>query len=120
MDKPQVPKLPPEKVFDALPDERKHSQTVAADSAKLMFQSVISSGENAVKSAMLINGGASVAVLAFLGNLMAKASLAPSLKLGEFPNAMLCFVFGVLVPALANGLIYSTQFSFKREWRKRG
>jgi hypothetical protein len=68
------------------------------------------SGHNALKAAMLINGGAAVAFLAFLGNLLAKSQ---SVKMAEFPKALLCFVFGVLLSAMASASTYFTQHSYR-------
>jgi hypothetical protein len=51
------------------------------------FRSVISYGQLAIKSAMLENGGAAVAVLAFIGNLWSKGF--PQQQLGPLADAIL-------------------------------
>ncbi len=44
-----------------------------------MFRSVISAGQNAIKTAFLLNGGAAIALLAFIGSLVEK-----NLRLSHF------------------------------------
>lgn len=72
-----------------------------------MFRSVIDAGSAAVKSSLLINGGASVALLAFIGNIGAK---------GHIPNALLVaiasFCIGVLTSAMAMGARYLSQHCY--------
>jgi len=115
MDQPE--RISPEKAAAALLDVAKQDRQIQADINKELFKSAITSGENAIKAAMLINAGASVAVLAFLGNLVSKA---PHVKLGEFPTAMLCFVAGVLVTAIASGFTYFTQHCYNHGRKKTG
>ena len=101
----------------AIREKANQDRQFEADMSKELFKSVIASGENALKAAMLINGGASVAFLAFLGNLMVKSQ---ALKMGNFPKAMLCFVGGVLVAATATGLTYCAQHSYHQRRLKTG
>ena len=73
-----------------------------------MFRAVISAGQNALRSAFLMNGGGAVAVLAFIGNLANNdpqriPSLAPSLTV---------FVSGVLLVAVASGATYFSQWFY--------
>ncbi len=73
-----------------------------------MFRSVISSGQNALKSAFLLNGGAAVALLAFVGHL---AEFKPAL-VSKFASGLLPFVLGVLVITLTSGLTYLSQWLY--------
>ena len=75
---------------------------------KLKFQATVQSGQAALKSAFLINGGAAVALLAFIGNVWTKTQANVS-GLG-FP--LLLYVFGVLSPAVASGLTYLSQYQY--------
>jgi hypothetical protein len=75
---------------------------------KLKFQATVQSGQAALKSAFLINGGAAVALLAFIGNVWTKTQANVN-GLG-FP--LLLYVFGVLFPAVASGLTYLSQYQY--------
>lgn len=74
------------------------------------FRAVITAGQNALKSALLINGGAAVAVLGFLSAGWSKG--APASLLADLPLAMSFFVFGVLSAAMASGATYLSQEMF--------
>jgi hypothetical protein len=78
------------------------------------FKGLINLSIEALKALLLINGGAAVAVLAYLGNLAAKSSTLPDIK-----NAMLCFAGGVLTAALAFLAAYFTQLRLYYEERER-
>lgn len=89
------------------------------------FRSTISSGMNAAKSCMLINGGASVALLAFIGNIWNKASLDIAAMLVS--KGLLFFCSGVALAALCTGFTYLAQSAFtsselgtKSKWAKWG
>jgi hypothetical protein len=73
-----------------------------------MFRSVIQAGQNALRSAFLMNGGASVALLAFVGHL---SSVAPK-KVPMLAPSLATFVGGVLVAALASGVTYLSQWFY--------
>lgn len=73
-----------------------------------MFRSVISSGQNALKSAFILNGGASVALLAFIGHL---AQFQPS-KVAAFSHCLLPFTLGVLAISITSGFTYLSQWLY--------
>lgn len=78
------------------------------DANMKMFESVISAGQNATRILLTMNGGAAIAVLAFLGHL---ASINSSM-LPAFATPLQLFAIGVaLVGALA-ALTYLTQLAF--------
>jgi hypothetical protein len=68
-----------------------------------LFRSVITAGSSALRSATLINGGAAVALLAFLGSPNAKNQQA------AFALSLAIFAFGVFAASAAEGLRYLTQ-----------
>ncbi len=75
-----------------------------------MFRSVIEAGRTALNSCILINGGATVALLAYLGNLLSKnpeAVAPPALVLG-----LIDFAVAVLLSGVATGLRYLSQATF--------
>ena len=74
---------------------------IGLEHAKVVSQT----GHLALKSAILINGGASVALLAFLGKLWESTSGHTAL-FSNMPLALLLFVLGVLSSAVAAGFTY--------------
>ncbi len=73
-----------------------------------MFRSVITSGQGAIKSSFLLNGGAAVALLAFIGHL-AQFNAA---KVATFAPCLLPFSLGVLVVAVTSGFTYLSQWLY--------
>lgn len=83
-----------------------------------MFDSVISSGKTALTSCILINGGAAVSMLTFVGNLSTKLPNTP------IPRGLVCalifFSIGVLSGGLATAFTYVTQYCYERIWNSAG
>jgi hypothetical protein len=71
------------------------------------FKAVLASSRDALKSAILINGGAGVALLAFMGQ-MQKGGVSTAMATW-LPWSLACFVLGVLVAAIATGASYLAQ-----------
>ena len=83
------------------------------------FRQVIALGQSTLKSIMLINGGAAVALLAFLGNLInAKNN---NVGIPPFANSMRLFVIGVFLAAVAYALTYFSQLFYAgaKPWHQR-
>lgn len=78
------------------------------------FRSTITAGQNAIRTMVIINGGASVALLAFLGPLMGREG-AP---IQAFAYCMLYFVFGTLAAGLVAGMTYLSQWLYGQGSRK--
>ncbi len=78
-----------------------------------MFASVLDYGKHALNAGMIINAGAAVSLLSFIGNLAAR------LQPAQVPNglviAMFLFVCGVGSAALATGGAYCTQYFYAEE-----
>lgn len=72
------------------------------------FKAVIAAGQNAIRSIILINGGASVAMLAFLGHLVRIGSP----QVPQFAGSLVAFVTGTLLGTLVAGSTYLAQFFF--------
>ncbi len=73
--------------------------------------SVSKSADAALNSATLINGGAAVALLAFLGNLATKAGSLPlALSAAELRRALLAFTVGVACAGFGHVGRHFTQF----------
>lgn len=94
--------------------ELKHQSDLAGyvatqESNRVLLEAVMGFASATLKSALLINGGAAVAILAYLGN-------ARSEMRSEFPHALLMFTSGVLFAAVASGASYLAQYQYaKRE-----
>lgn len=73
-----------------------------------IFRSVIQAGQNALRTSFLMNGGASVAILAFIGHL---ATYSPN-KVSIFSSVLSLFVVGVLVSTVASGVTYLSQWFY--------
>jgi hypothetical protein len=73
-----------------------------------MFKSVITSGQNAMRSSFLMNGGAAVAILAFIGHL---AAIKPE-SVALFATVLMPFVLGVLAMTMTSGFTYLSQWLY--------
>lgn len=73
------------------------------------FNAVIAIGQGALKSGALINGGACVAILAFIGNIITKDSS----MIHGLSVALLSFGFGVFFAAVASGTTYLAQACYE-------
>lgn len=82
------------------------------------FRSVIQAGQSALKSCILINGGAAVALLAFLGHLVEQKE--PAVPVQSLAYAMAVFVGGVFAGGLASGFTYLSQWFFADDWDRTG
>lgn len=85
-------------------EQIKHSNTTRVE----MFKSVIATGQTAINSAILINGGASVATLALIGNVVNEQTTIA----GKLACALTMFAYGVLSPVVAAGTTYFAQFLY--------
>ena len=77
------------------------------DSSLEMFKSVIAAGQNSMRAAMLMHGGASVALLAFIGNLAVNADTLPLVP--SFGGILPWYLGGLLLVVVAYGTTYLTQ-----------
>ncbi len=82
-----------------------------------MFRSVITAGQNALRTAFLMNGGAAVAMLAFIGHLATKT---PD-KVSLFACCLAIFVSGVLISVVASGSTYLSQWFYlgAEQWKQK-
>ena len=72
-------------------------------------EATIKSAETVLRMAMLINGGAAVSVLAFIGGLVSQNRIAVS-DLKGVSNSLMLFAFGVLVSVAGMALAYLTHY----------
>ena len=73
-----------------------------------MFRSVITAGQGAIRSSLLLNGGAAVALLAFMGHLAQHDSE----KVTSFAICLVAFAFGSLAIVMTSGLTYLSQWFY--------
>ena len=85
-------------------------------------ESAIKTSETALKAALIVNGGATVSILAFVGGLVGNRLVRVS-DLQAVSESLSAFAAGVAVAVLAHGFAYVTHFlhaawidSFKLEW----
>ncbi len=76
-----------------------------------VFRGAIRFAEIALKSAVLINGGAAVAFLAFIGTLWTGTAENPE-SIMKLSGPLMMFVWGVFLGALSSGLAYLTQICY--------
>ena len=83
------------------------------------FRQIIALGQSTLKSMMLINGGAAVALLAFLGNLITRSG--SSTNVVAFAGSMRLFVIGVFLAAVAYATTYFSQLFYdgEKDWQRR-
>ena len=75
-----------------------------------LFTATVEAGRASIKSATLINGGAAVAVLAFVGNLAVAAT--PKIDFSKFGTPIFAFALGVLLASLSFSFLYLTQWNY--------
>lgn len=71
-----------------------------------------------LKSVILINGGAAVALLAFMGNVWDKSSELAVIY--PLTKAIAFFAYGVLAGAFGAGTTYFTQWFYAQKWKSIG
>ncbi|MBS3911210.1 MAG: hypothetical protein KGZ70_10800 [Hydrogenophaga sp.] len=90
----------------------------STDAEQEMFKSVIETAKTALSTSILVNGGATVALLAFLGNLLAKSQPAAAAMQAALNVSIICFALGVLLGAAATGTTYCAQYCYHRDFRR--
>jgi len=97
-------------LFTASHEIRLAKYRVRVDFSLEQFKAVIAVGQIALKSMFLINGGAAIAVLAFVGHLATSVNTMHAIRPFAFPLG--CFVAGLLLVTIASGLTYIAQRAF--------
>jgi hypothetical protein len=76
----------------------------------MLDQAAIKSGDAALRAGLLINGGAAISVLAFMGSLAAK-DMVPISHLSRVADSLVVFAWGVVAAVVGLGLSYLTHLS---------
>jgi hypothetical protein len=82
--------------------------------------SVLEAAKTALTTSILVNGGATVALLAFLSNLIGKSSSDPKALQALLVVSLVYFAGGVLAGAVATGSAYLTQSCYGNRWNRCG
>ena len=88
-------------------------QKVISDHAIEMFKSVLTSANNAVKACMIINGGAALSLLTFIGKL---ATETKPQNISPYAFACIAFCTGLAFSALAASGTYFSQYYFGKKF----
>ena len=83
-----------------------------------MIRSVFAYGQAALKSSILINGGAAAALLAFIGKIWSEET--GQAAVNALTSALVLFSFGVLAGAIGTAATYLSQLSYASSWNKTG
>jgi len=88
--------------------ERAHDSE--EDSWNKANDAIIASGTLALRTAVIINGGAAVATLAFIGSLVTDAKLPLGIAVNQLTAPIKWFAIGVAVATLAMGIAYLVNY----------
>jgi len=84
------------------------TKTVAEVDSEKKYETVVSSGQAALRALLTINGGAIIAFLTFIGHLWEKDRLPPPASVGLIVIALEILVVGTFLTVLAYGTIFLT------------
>ncbi|WP_415904731.1 hypothetical protein ACMXYW_16420 [Neptuniibacter sp. QD48_55] len=93
---------------------RAHGGWVNATNLEV-FKSVLMTGQSALKASLIVNGGAALALLAFLGKIWGVGGVSEAAAIGSLSVALKFFCYGVLVASVATGLTYINQVVYGYE-----
>ncbi len=75
------------------------------------FKAVIAAGQNAIRTMVLINGAATIAILAFIGNL----SVSNQAQITIMAPTLLPFAIGTFLGGVTSGATYLTQWLYANQ-----
>jgi len=79
-----------------------------------MFKAVTAYEHSALKACFIVNGGALIAIVAFLGNILSKDKPVPTLTLGWLYASVALWCIGLLLAVAAHAAGYWSQVCFFR------
>jgi hypothetical protein len=88
------------------------------------YETVVSSGQSALRALLTMNGGATIAFLTFIGHLIDKgealptASVLPAASVPLFVGALQLFIYGTFLTVFAYGTIFLTNCLSSVKWKK--
>lgn len=84
------------------------------------FRAALMTGKTALTACMLLNGGATVALLAFLGNLSSKWATTSGTLQAQLVFPLIAFAAGAFAGAVATGATYVGQFLYSQGCKRWG
>jgi hypothetical protein len=105
-------------MFDDSDTERVMRTANAVDddvTAASIYQTAVSNGQSALKALLILNGGAAIAFLSFMGVAIQRAQLKPDV-LEYFVFALWGFIFGAFAAVLSAGAIFLTNCCSYKNW----
>jgi len=81
------------------------------------YDTVVSSGQSALRALLTLDGGATIAFLTFIGHLWDKGTLS-SESSHLFVAALQMFIYGTLLVVLAYGTIFLTNCFSSEKWER--
>jgi hypothetical protein len=81
------------------------------DSGVKLNESVVNNANIALRTALIINGGAAIAMLTFIGNLYSKNGDLSSRNFTQLTTPLMWFAWGVALAGFAIALAYFTNYS---------
>jgi hypothetical protein len=90
-------------------DAHREHDRISSYSDKLN-DATFKSGESALRACLLVNGGAAVSVLAFIGGLLSKGLIEDPQQLKPVADSLVPFAWGVSLAVLGMGLSYVVNF----------
>lgn len=92
-------------------------QTASVITPKTKYDTVVSSGQSTLKALLTMNGGASVAFLAFIASAVERGGVSPDAG-RMFVTAMQWFIMGTFMSVCAYGAIFLTNCFNSIEYTK--
>jgi ABC-type Fe3+ transport system permease subunit len=107
--KPEKPGEPDWRYVMAREDAHREHDRIDSFSDKLN-EATFKSSEAALRACLLINGGAAVSVLAFIGGLLSKGLIEDPQQLKPVADSLVPFAYGVVAAVVGMGLSYAVNF----------
>jgi hypothetical protein len=106
----KTPEEKAEYLYEVNKGEAKRAHDNLRDFANKLNEAAVGNANLALRSGLLINGGAAVAMLAFIGGLLGKGAIAKGAQLVEITAPLIWFASGVAVATLGMGFAYFTNY----------
>ncbi len=95
--------------YEIQKEDAKRAHDKHLDFFKNLNEASIKSGELALRTILIVNGGAAAATLAFIGGLAGQGKISTA-QLGSFTGGLIFFAYGVVASALGIGATYFVHF----------
>jgi hypothetical protein len=98
-------------------EQARRAHEVLTEFDMFINEAMIKSADAAVRTCLLINGGAAIAVLAFMGTVFSKDEKSHKIIANITAGGLTDFAYGVIAAVVAMGLIYVVHFLTVRHTR---